>query len=107
MSLQKMSTKLSDGKEMPEGAPPMEELAKASDVSADAGAGDVLEKQEQANEYRRMVLIGDPISQVNEEDEEEEYDFEEDQEAENKPLKWFAITCYYSGHSKLGCFSMS
>ena len=56
---------------------------------------------------RRMVLVGDP-DKANEEDE-DEYVFEEDVEAKQRPKRWMAIARFYSGkaYSTWGMFKFN
>ena len=69
------------------------------------GKGKGILLQEQACSDRRMMLVGDTGKGGDEE--EDEYAFEDDEEAKQMPKRWMAIARFYSGkaYSTWGMFN--
>lgn len=92
-----MSAAAVEGKEMP-GADAATRTQEGQDgVPVEVGDGGERVQKEPVNEDRRLVLVGDPAVKDLEEEDEEEYAFEDDEEAVQAPPKWLAIARFYSG----------
>lgn len=100
MVLGKMSTKMPAGDEGVGARAPGADRTRPVVDLLEAGVEGARALPSEVNAERRLVLVGDAPHQEKEGDvdeEEEEYAFEDDEEAVKTPQKWMAIARFYSG----------